>query len=75
MLVPAHFIENIFRSGLTIVISNDIITVKIDNMECYLPQEIKQTKKIFFKMGRQMYLKETKSDHEMEKYNLIIFTF
>ena len=29
MLVP-HFIENIFRSKLTLVSSNDIITIKID---------------------------------------------
>ena len=29
MLVP-HFIENIFRSRLTLVNSNDIITIKID---------------------------------------------
>ncbi len=29
MLVP-HFIENIFRSRLTLVSSNDIITIKID---------------------------------------------
>ena len=28
--VSSTFIENIFRSGLTIVSSNDIITIKID---------------------------------------------
>jgi len=32
-LVP-HFIENIFRSGLTLVSSNDIISIKIDNKQC-----------------------------------------
>ena len=28
--VSSTFIENIFRSGLTLVSSNDIITIKID---------------------------------------------
>ena len=28
--VNSTFLENIFRSGLTLVISNDIITIKID---------------------------------------------
>ena len=45
MLVP-HFIENIFRSGLTLASSNDIITIKIDNKNVKKPQEIKQKRKI-----------------------------
>ena len=40
MLVP-HLLNNIFRSGLTLVSSNDIITIKIDKKS----QENKQTKK------------------------------
>ena len=44
------FIKNIFRSGLTLVSSNDIITIKIDKKKilkiCKKSQENKQTKKI-----------------------------
>ena len=32
--VSSTFIENIFRSGLTLVSSNDIITIKIDIKIC-----------------------------------------
>ena len=45
MLVP-HFIENIFRSGLTLVSSNDIITIKIDHKKGKKKQQKnKQTNK------------------------------
>ena len=47
-MLVTHFI-NIFRSGLTPVSSNDIITIKIDKQknDFFLkPQENKQTKKI-----------------------------
>ena len=45
------FIENIFRSRLTLVSSNDIITIKIDKKKelknnCQKSQENKRTKKI-----------------------------
>ena len=46
MLVP-HFIENIFRSRLTLVSSNDIITIKIDVKK---PQENIQIKRFFLKI-------------------------
>ena len=44
--VSSAFIENIFRSGLTLVSSNDIITIKNENKNVKKPQENKQTKKI-----------------------------
>ena len=44
--VSSTFIENIFRSGLTLVSSNDIITIKIEK-KCQKPQKNKQTEKIF----------------------------
>ena len=50
--MPPLFIENIFRSGLTLVSSNDIITKKY-----YL-------KKIW---GCKMDIRETNSDYEMGK--------
>ena len=56
------FIENIFRSGLTLVSSNDIITIKIDKKNC-----AKQKRLFEKKLGCQMDKRETNSDHEMEK--------
>ena len=47
MIVP-HFIENIFRPGLTLIISNDIITIKIDNKKCLKkPKKINKQKRLF----------------------------
>ena len=46
MLVP-HFLENIFWSRLTLVSSNDIITIKIDVKK---PQENIQIKRFFLKI-------------------------
>ena len=43
--VSSTLIENIFRSGLTLVSSNDIITIKVDKKNVKKPQENKQTKK------------------------------
>ena len=43
-----HFIESIFRSGLTLVSSNDIITIKLIK-KMLKSQENKQTKKIIEK--------------------------
>ena len=48
MLIP-HFSENIFHSGMTVVSSNDIITLKIDDKKVYKPPENKETKFFFFK--------------------------
>ena len=49
------FIENIFRSRLNLVSSNNIIAIKIDKKDCLKPQENKQTKKIIKKIwGCQM---------------------
>ena len=47
--VSSTFIENMFRSGLTIVSSNDIITIKIEKKikNCKKSQENKQKKKLF----------------------------
>ena len=41
--VSSTFIENIFRSGLTLVSSNDIITIKIDKKKI---KNVKNHKKI-----------------------------
>ena len=38
-MLLTHFIENIFRFVLTLVSSNDIITIKVDNVK---KKEIKQ---------------------------------
>ena len=62
--VSSTFIENIFRSGFTLVSSNDIITIKIDKKKCKKPQEDKETKKI-----KQTQIMRWKKD------NLQIFTF
>jgi len=43
--VSSTFIENIFRSGLTLVSSNDIITIKIDK---------KKIKKMFVKNHKKI---------------------
>ena len=43
--VSSTFIEDILRSGMTLVSSNDIITIKIDR-NFFKLQENKQTKKI-----------------------------
>ena len=40
--VSSTFIENMFRSGLTIVSSNDIITIKIDKKKIKKLQKIKR---------------------------------
>jgi len=50
------FIENIFRSGLTLFSSNDLITIKIDIKKCLLPKQNKQASK---KMGHQRGKRET----------------
>ena len=47
-VVRSTFYWKKIRSGLTLVRSNDIITIKIDNKKCYQPQENKQTRKIIF---------------------------
>ena len=67
--VCSTFIENIFRSGLTLVSSNDIIAIKIDKKN-------KQTKRIIQNKNFvcKMYIRESNSDYEMEKDNLQIFT-
>ena len=70
MLVP-HLLNNIFQSGLTLVSSNDIITIKIDKKikKCKKSQDDKQTKKIIQNknLGCQMDIREKNSDYEMEK--------
>ena len=50
--VSSTFIAKIFRSGWTLVSSNDIITSKIDKKikRCKKSQEDKQTEKIIFKI-------------------------
>ena len=64
--VSSTFIENIFRSGLTLFSSNDIITIKIDkkikNVKNH--KNINKQKRLF-KM--KMDIRETNSDYEMEK--------
>ena len=67
--VSSTFIDNLFRSGLTFAVPNDIITIKIEKKKKMLkPQVNKQTKRSFKKkLGCQMDIRETNSDHEMEK--------
>ena len=72
MLVPqSTFIENIFRSGLTLVSSNDIITIKIDKKKikkCKNYKKINKKKIIQNKnLGCQMDIRKKNSDYEMEK--------
>ena len=63
MLVP-HLIENIFRSGLTLVSSNDIIR----SIKKIVKNQKKINKKMIFKkLGCQMDKRETNTDHEIEK--------
>ena len=50
-MLVSHFIENIFRSGLTLVSSNGIITIKIEKKNVKKTQENKQTKRLFLKKG------------------------
>jgi len=69
MLVP-HFKKIYFgTSGLTLVSSNDKITIKIGKKICSKSQENKETKKIIQNknLGCQMNIRETNSDYEMEK--------
>jgi len=79
--VSSTFIENLFRCGLTLVSSYDIITIKVDKKKfkkfCKKSQENKQTKKIIQNknLGCQMDIRETNSDYETEKDNLQIFAF
>ena len=70
--VSSTFIENIFRSGLTLFSSYDIITIKIDKKIlkiCKKSQENKQTKKIIQNknLDCRMDKRVTNSDYEMEK--------
>ena len=71
--VSSTFIENIFRSGLTLVSSNDIITIKIDKKR-KKSQENKEKKRLFkINLGCQMDIRETNSDYEKKiicKYSL-----
>ena len=68
MLVP-HFIENIFRSGLTLVSSSDMITIKIDNKKTLKTTRKLTNKKDYLKnlKGQSNGKRETNSDHEMGK--------
>jgi len=55
--VSSTFIENIFRSGLTLVSSNDIITIKIDKKNLIVKnhKKINKQKRLFKKnLGCQM---------------------
>ena len=54
LALVTHLIENIYRSGLTLVSSNNLITIKIEKKLLKKPQENKM------KRG-------TNSDHDMEK--------
>ena len=69
MNVSSTFIENIFRYGLTLVSSNDIITIKIGKKKKRKSQENKQTKKIIQNknLGCQMDIRETNSDYQIGK--------
>ena len=49
MLVP-HFIENKFRSGLDLVGSNDIITMKIDKKNVKNHKKINKQQRLFKKI-------------------------
>jgi len=69
--VSSTFIENIFRSGLTLVRSNNIITIKIDKKN---KKNVKITRRHTNKkiiqnknLGCQMDIREKNSDYEMEK--------
>ena len=59
--------ENVFRSGLTLVSSNDIITIKMIKKNVKNHKKLNKQKRLFKKMDCQMDKKKTNSDHEMEK--------
>ena len=65
--VSSTFIENIFRSRLTLVSSNDIITIKIDKKFVKNRKKINKQKRFFKKNVQSDGKRETNSDHEMEK--------
>ena len=66
--VSSTFIENIFRSGLTLLSCNDIIIIiKVDKKIVKNHKKINKQKRLFKKNGCQMDKRETNSDHEMEK--------
>ena len=73
VLVP-HSIENIFRSGLTLVRSNDVITIKIEGKKCYKQQQNKQ--KIILKNWAVKWTKGKRTQiMRWKKDNFQMFTF
>ena len=68
MLVP-HCIENIFWSGLILVNSNDITTIKIDRKKKFVkrPKKLNKQKVYLKKIWAVKWIRETNSDYEMEK--------
>ena len=69
MLVP-HFIENIFRSGLTLVSLIDIITIKIDNKKVFnqvwIPSMIIILKTYYFPLWFTGYRSESLQRRSLE---------
>jgi len=67
--VSSTFIENIFWSGLTLLSSNDVITIKINKKKIVKNQKKKTNQKDYLKkkLGCQMDKRETNSDFEMKK--------
>ena len=63
--VSSTFIENIYRSGLTLVSSNDIITIKIDKKILKIVKNHKEKKSFKLKIWAVKW--KTNSDYEMEK--------
>ena len=73
-MLLTHFIENIFRFVLTLVSSNDIITIKVDNVN--VKKKKLNNKKDYLKKWTVKWTKGKRTQiMRWKKNNLQIFTF